>query len=129
MSRVAITIDNKSALIEIFIWLCLVSSILTVLIRLIIKRYVLQKFNLDDILVLASLVWAPEGRIHMSHAQLTFVARCISSVYRRFCCNCKWARTTSGIFNILADSFSIESQRLTISNGIWKLTVAGPIYV
>ena len=113
MSRVAITDDNKSPLVEIFIWFCLVTSILTVLIRLIIKRYVLQRFSLDDILILVSLVWVSEGRLpYMSHAELTFVALCIYSIYRRVCCDCKWAWTTSCSFDIIANSYSIESQFL-----------------
>lgn len=56
MTRVAITKDNLSPLLEIFIWLCLVISVITVLVRLATKRYTVQRVDLDDYLIFASLV-------------------------------------------------------------------------
>lgn len=57
MTRVAITKDNLSPLLEIFIWLCLVISVITVLVRLATKRYTVQRVDLDDYLIFVSLVW------------------------------------------------------------------------
>ena len=57
MARVTITGDDVSPLLEIFIWFCLVISILTFLIRIVTKRYMLRKLDLDDYLIFISLVW------------------------------------------------------------------------
>ena len=56
MARPAITKDNLSPLVEIVIWFCLVFAILTALVRFLTKRYVLHKFELDDIFCFISLV-------------------------------------------------------------------------
>ena len=56
MDRVAITEDNKSPLLEIVLWFCLILSILTVLIRVVIKLSLLRRFNFDDVLIIGSLV-------------------------------------------------------------------------
>ena len=56
MTRVAITEDNLSPLLEILIWFCLTVSLLTVLVRFVTKRHFLHRFDLDDYLILISLV-------------------------------------------------------------------------
>ena len=56
MTRVAITKDNLSLLLEILIWFCLTVSLLTVLVRFVTKRYILHRFDLVDYLILISLV-------------------------------------------------------------------------
>ena len=56
MDRVTITEDDKSPLLEIVIWFCLIVYILTVLIRVIIKLSFLRRFNIDDVSVIISLV-------------------------------------------------------------------------
>ena len=56
MARPAITKDNLSPLVEIVIWFCLVLVILTVLVRLMTKRYFLHRFELDDFFCFISLV-------------------------------------------------------------------------
>ena len=62
MTRIAITKNNLSPLLEIFIWFCLVVSLVTVFIRLVTKRYMLHRVHLDDYLILVSLVWIPRRR-------------------------------------------------------------------
>ena len=57
MARLTITKDDVSPLLEIFIWFCLVISILTFLIRIVTKRYMLRRLDLDDYLIFISLVW------------------------------------------------------------------------
>ena len=57
MTRVAITKDNVSPLLEIFIWFCLVVSLITVLVRFVTKRYILHRIDLDDYSIAISLVW------------------------------------------------------------------------
>ena len=57
MTRLTITEDDVSPLLEIFIWLCLVIPILTFLIRIVTKRYLLRRADLDDYLLFISLVW------------------------------------------------------------------------
>lgn len=56
MARPAITKDNLSPLLEIVIWFYLVVAILTALIRFLTKRYVLHKFELEDLFCFVSLV-------------------------------------------------------------------------
>ena len=56
MARVAITKDNLSPLLEIFIWFCLTVSLLTAFVRFATKRYILHRIDLDDYLILVSLV-------------------------------------------------------------------------
>ena len=56
MTRLTITKDDVSPLLEIFIWFCLVISILTFLIRIVTKRYMLRRVDLDDYLIFISLV-------------------------------------------------------------------------
>ena len=56
MTRVAITKNNLSPLLEILIWFCLVISLLTVLVRLVTKRYMLHRVDLDDYLIFVSSV-------------------------------------------------------------------------
>ena len=56
MARVTVTKDNVSLAVETLIWFCLVVCILTVLVRLTIKRYILQRFDLDDYFICISLV-------------------------------------------------------------------------
>ena len=57
MARLTITEDDVSPLLEIFIWFCLVISILTFLIRIVTKRYMLRRVDLDDYFIFTSLVW------------------------------------------------------------------------
>ena len=57
MARLTITKDDVSPLLEIFIWFCLVISILTFIIRIVTKRYMLRRVDLDDYLIFISLVW------------------------------------------------------------------------
>lgn len=56
MTRVAITEDNVSPLLDTLIWFCLIVSLLTVLVRSSTKRYVLHRIDLDDYFILISLV-------------------------------------------------------------------------
>ena len=56
MTRLTITKDNLSPLLEILIWFCLTVSLLTVLVRFVTKRHFLHRFDLDDYLILISLV-------------------------------------------------------------------------
>jgi len=61
--RVAVTKDNVSPVVETLIWFCLVVCILTVLVRLTIKRYILRRFDLDDYFICISLVWGFPGGV------------------------------------------------------------------
>ena len=56
MARVAVAKDNVSPVVKTLIWFYLVVCILTVLVRLTIKRYILRRFDLDDHFLCISLV-------------------------------------------------------------------------
>lgn len=57
MVRLAVTRDNMSPLLEILVWFCMVVSLLTVIVRLMTKRYILRRVDLDDYFICISLVW------------------------------------------------------------------------
>lgn len=57
MTRNTITDDSLAPLIEIFIWVCLVISILASIVRVAIKIQVIRKIGLDGYLIAVSLVW------------------------------------------------------------------------
>ena len=67
MSRQVISKDDLSPLIEIIIWFALTVSVLTVIVRVVIKLRVLKRVDFDDYFVIASLVlylkdiWDPLG--------------------------------------------------------------------
>lgn len=56
MSRLVITKDNLSPLLEILIWFCLVVSLVTAIVRFVTKRYIVHRIDLDDYSILISLV-------------------------------------------------------------------------
>jgi hypothetical protein len=56
MVRQTVTANNQAPVVEIFIWLTLVFSILTVITRLSIKMRVVHKTGVDDIAIAISLV-------------------------------------------------------------------------
>ena len=56
MARAQITSDNVTPLIEIITWFCLIISILCFLARGATKSVLVHQFNLDDILLILSIV-------------------------------------------------------------------------
>lgn len=56
MTRATITKDNVSPLLAILIWYFLVVSLLTVLVRLATKRYIVHRIDLDDYFLFISVV-------------------------------------------------------------------------
>ena len=56
MARQVVTDTNSAPVVEIFIWLCLVFVILTVITRLGIKLRVVRKTGLDDVVIAISVV-------------------------------------------------------------------------
>jgi hypothetical protein len=58
MGRVKITPDDRSALVRILIWFNFIVAALIVLVRSVIKIWVLKHFNLDDSAIILSLVRA-----------------------------------------------------------------------
>ena len=56
MPRQVISKNNLSPLIEIIIWFALTVSILTVIVRVVIKLRVLKRVDYDDYFIAASLV-------------------------------------------------------------------------
>ena len=56
MVRITVTDSNLTPLIQIIIWLCLIIAILTVLVRLSIKFFLIRRLGLDDLFIVFSLV-------------------------------------------------------------------------
>ena len=56
MNQAVITADNKTALVEIVTWIALTIAVLSVIARLITKLITIRRINLDDYLIITSLV-------------------------------------------------------------------------
>ena len=56
MGRARITSDNLTPLIQIITWFCLIISVICFLARGATKSVLVHKFNLDDVLIILSIV-------------------------------------------------------------------------
>ncbi|MCJ1354572.1 MAG: hypothetical protein MMC33_004561 [Icmadophila ericetorum] len=80
MAREFISSTNFAPLVEIFIWLGLTTSILTVFVRIGIKWKVIRKIGYDDYLIVSSLLFATGQSIAISTATANGLGTSISSL-------------------------------------------------
>ena len=56
MAQAVITPENKSALVEVVTWIMLTIAVLSVIARLTTKVITIRRINLDDYMIIISLV-------------------------------------------------------------------------